>query len=240
MEVIPAIDLMNGLVVRLSKGDLQTATIYSHFGNSLQVAKNWEKEGAKTIHIVDLDAAMNKGSNKEVILDILNEIRVPIQLGGGLRTKKNVQEILNLGIHKAIIGTMAFEKTFDLVNIIQEFGNDRLMVALDYVNHNIMIRGWKINTQLKIEEAIIQFLNLGVTNFLLTAISQNGLLKGPDFALLKKVIKETEALICAAGGISNLNDLVVLKKIGVQKVVVGKALYEKKFTLKEAIRITRD
>ena len=240
MKVIPAIDLMNGLVVRLVSGDSKTAIIYRQFGNPTQVALKWEREGADTIHVIDLDAAKSRGENKTTVANIVREVGIPIQLGGGIRSGKKAEEVFSLGVKKVILGTMAFEKTPELLNLLQEYGKDRVMVALDYLNHRVRIRGWKNATQFTVQEALHKFLDLGVENFLLTSISQDGRLTGPDHTLLNAVASNNRVKIYAAGGITALTDLALLKAVGVTGVIVGRALYEGRFTLKEAIEITKN
>ena len=238
MNVIPAIDLMNGTVVRLMRGDSQTVTRYQQFGTPRQVAEKWEREGAKAIHIVDLDAAKSRGDNTHVVKTIIQSVRIPIQLGGGIRTRKRAEERFNLGVTRIIFGTLAFENPQDLLSLLTEYGTDRVMVALDYLNDQVMIRGWRTTTKFTLQEALTKFITLGVENFLLTSISQDGLLTGPDCITLKTIVDNNQANIYAAGGISSVHDLRLLKDVGVVGVVVGKALYEGKFTLKEAIQIT--
>lgn len=239
MNVIPAIDLMNGLVVRLVSGDSKTAKIYRQFGNPTQVALKWEREGADTIHIIDLDAATSRGDNKTIVANIVHEVGIPVQLGGGIRSGKKAVEVFSLGVKRVIVGTMAFERPPELLNLLQEYGNDRVMVALDYLKDQVMIRGWKNATQFTVKDALHKFLALGVENFLLTSISQDGRLTGPDRTLLNTVTRTNKVKIYAAGGISSLTDLALLKGVGVAGVIVGRALYEGRFTLKEAIEITK-
>jgi phosphoribosylformimino-5-aminoimidazole carboxamide ribotide isomerase len=240
MNVIPAIDLMNGIVVRLMRGDSKAVTRYQQFGTPRQVAEKWERGGAKVIHIVDLDAAKSRGDNTQVVKTIIQGVGIPIQLGGGIRTRQRAEEMFNLGVTRIIFGTLAFEKPQDLLSLLTEYGKDRVMVALDYLNDQVMIRGWRTTTKFTLQEALTKFLTLGVENFLLTSISQDGLLTGPDCITLKTIVDNNRAKIYAAGGISSLHDLMLLKSVGVVGVVVGKALYEGKFTLKEAIQITKN
>jgi phosphoribosylformimino-5-aminoimidazole carboxamide ribotide isomerase len=240
MNVIPAIDLMNGSVVRLMRGDSKAVTRYQQFGTPRQVAEKWEREGAKAIHIVDLDAAKSRGDNTHVVKTIIQGVGIPIQLGGGIRTRQRAEEMFNLGVTRIIFGTLAFEKPQDLLSLLTEYGKDRVMVALDYLNDQVMIRGWWTTTKFTLQEALTKFFSLGVESFLLTSISQDGLLTGPDCFTLKTIVDNNRAKIYAAGGISSLHDLILLKKVGVVGVVVGKALYEGKFTLKEAIQITKN
>jgi phosphoribosylformimino-5-aminoimidazole carboxamide ribotide isomerase len=232
MNVIPAIDLMKGTVVRLMRGDSKAVTRYQQFGTPRQVAEKWEREGAKAIHIVDLDAAKSRGDNTHVVKTIIQGVGIPIQLGGGIRTRKRAEEMFNLGVTRIIFGTLAFEKSQDLLSLLTEYGKDRVMVALDYLNDQVMIRGWGTTTKFTLQEALTKFFSLGVESFLLTSISQD--------VTLKTIVDNNRAKIYAAGGISSLHDLRLLKKVGVVGVVVGKALYEGKFTLKEAIQITEN
>jgi phosphoribosylformimino-5-aminoimidazole carboxamide ribotide isomerase len=240
MNVIPAIDLMNGTVVRLMRGDSKAVTRYQQFGTPRQVAEKWERGGAKVIHIVDLDAAKSRGDNTQVVKTIIQGVGIPIQLGGGIRTKQRAEEMFNLGVTRIIFGTLAFENPQDLLSLLTEYGKDRVMVALDYLNDQVMIRGWRTTTKFTLQEALTKFFSLGVENFLFTSISQDGLLTGPDCSTLKTIVDNNRAKIYAAGGISSLHDLILLKNVGVVGVVVGKALYEGKFTLKEAIQITKN
>ena len=239
MNVIPAIDLMNGAVVRLRRGDSKTVTRYQQFGTPCQVAEKWVQQGAKTIHIIDLDAAKSNGDNTDVIKTVINSVGIPIQLGGGIRSRQQAEEMFDFGVTRIIFGTLAFEKPRDLRSLLTKYGKDRVVVALDYLNEQVMIRGWETTTKFTLQEALSNFLTLGVENFLLTSISKDGLLTGPDSITMRNIVNNNRAKIYAAGGISSLQDLKLLKDVGVVGVVVGKALYEGKFTLKEAIAITK-
>jgi phosphoribosylformimino-5-aminoimidazole carboxamide ribotide isomerase len=239
MNVIPAIDLMNGVVVRLVSGDAQTATIYRQFGNPTEVALKWEREGADTIHIIDLDAAQSSGDNKSIVANIVDAVGIPVQLGGGIRSGKKAEEMFSLGVQKVILGTLAFERSPELLTLLQDYGKDRVMVALDYLHNHVMIRGWKNATPFTVKEALDKFLDLGVDQFLLTSVLQDGRLTGPDHILLNAITRNYRAHIYAAGGISSVTDLARLKGVGVAGVVVGRALYEGRFTLNDAIEITK-
>jgi phosphoribosylformimino-5-aminoimidazole carboxamide ribotide isomerase len=237
MNIIPAIDLMTGGVVRLTKGDSNAITRYPQWGTPRQVAEKWEREGAPALHIVDLDAAKSQGDNTDVVKTILQSVEIPVQLGGGIRTRQQADNMFTLGVTRIVVGTLAFERPKDLRFLLTEYGSDRLMVALDYVNDHVMIRGWKTATSYTLQDALTTFLPLGVDTFLLTSISQDGLLAGPDCRTLKTIVDTNPANIYAAGGISSLQDLQRLSGVGVVGVVVGKALYEGKFTLPEAIHM---
>jgi phosphoribosylformimino-5-aminoimidazole carboxamide ribotide isomerase len=237
MEVIPAIDLMKGKVVRLFQGDAKTVKAYGYLGNPTGIAKKWEKEGAKTLHIIDLDAALNMGSNLEIISKIAAAVDLPIQVGGGIRTLDTAKNLLKTGINRIILGALAVNEPHALMEIREKFSYERVIVALDHRNGRIMVEGWKTPTTLEIEEALKKFIDLQVKTFLITSITKDGTLKGPDFDTLSRACGHPNVNIIAAGGVSTLNDLTVLKRIGVNAVVVGKALYEGMFTLKEAIKV---
>ncbi len=240
MEVIPAIDLMNGKIVRLSRGNPKTAKVYSDFGNPLEIAKKWKNEGAKKLHIIDLDTAFGLGDNIPTITEIARNLSVPIQVGGGIRTMKDVENLLRVGISQVILGALAFREPGVLREIAEKFGENIAVVALDNKEGKIMVEGWKTPTGLDVKEAIRKFVSLSVRAFLVTSIIRDGMLSGPDIKTLKEACKESDAIVIAAGGISNIDDLAILKSIGVEAVVIGKALYEGKFTLKEALEKVRE
>ncbi len=240
MEVIPAIDLMNGKIVRLSRGNPKTAKVYPDFGNPLETAKKWKSEGAKKLHIIDLDAAFGLGDNIPTITEIARNLSMPIQVGGGIRTMKDVENLLRVGISQVILGALAFREPGVLREIAEKFGENIAVVALDNKEGKIMVEGWKTPTGLDVKEAIKKFVSLNVRAFLVTSIIRDGMLSGPDVETLKEACRESDVYIIAAGGISNLDDLAILKSIGVEAVVIGKALYEGKFTLKEALEKVRE
>lgn len=237
MQLIPAIDLMNGKVVRLSRGNPKTAKVYERFGNPLQTAQKWQEEGAKKLHIIDLDAALGFGDNLSVITNIIKKVNLPIQLGGGIRSIKDVECLLKLGIKQVILGALPFKKPDELIQIIKKFGSQIVIVALDNKNGKIMIEGWKTKISTNMFDSFDQFLQLGIDNFLITSIVRDGTLSGPDLELLKEININPKIKIIAAGGISKLEDLINLKKIGIESAVIGKALYENHFSLKEALSI---
>jgi phosphoribosylformimino-5-aminoimidazole carboxamide ribotide isomerase len=239
MEVIPAIDLMKGKVVRLFQGDPMTAKVYDQLGDPVAIAKMWEKDGANTLHIIDLDAALNLGNNFAMISKITEAVNLSIQVGGGIRKLETAENLLEMGISRIILGALAFNEPYTLTKLQKKFGNEHLIVALDHQGGRVMVEGWKTPTKLGIEEALAKFLDLQVKTFLVTSITKDGTLAGPDINTLSKICVYPNVSIIAAGGISSLNDLIVLKQIGVKGVVVGKALYEGVFTLKEAIKIAK-
>ena len=240
MKVIPAIDLMNGKVVRLSRGDPSTAKVYHQWGTPVQVALKWKAEGAERLHIIDLDAAFGIGNNLSVIKEIAEAVALPIQLGGGIRTVETAEKILTAGVRYVILGALAFSEVNAIAKIREKFSIESMIVALDNSNGRVMIEGWKTETGFTMWEALEKFVKLGVTTFLITSIAKDGMLQGPDLEMLSEACTYPGVKVIAAGGIGSLGDLVALEQVGVEGVVVGKALYEGKFTLKEAIRTVKE
>ncbi|MGD0070484.1 MAG: 1-(5-phosphoribosyl)-5-[(5-phosphoribosylamino)methylideneamino]imidazole-4-carboxamide isomerase [Candidatus Bathyarchaeia archaeon] len=235
MQLIPAIDLMSGKIVRLSRGDPKTAKVYDQFGGPVETAKRWRDEGAGKLHIIDLDAAFGTGNNHAVISEIAANIALPIQVGGGIRSFETAAKLFKTGISQVILGALAFSDQSAIGRIQKRFGAESIIVALDNKDGKIMVEGWKTATALSINEALEKFNMLGVKTFLITSIAKDGMLSGPDLETLKQACQSRNAKVIAAGGIGSINDLIALKRIGVEGAVIGKALYEGRFTLKEAI-----
>jgi len=235
LQVIPAIDLMNGKIVRLSRGDPKTAKVYDQFGGPAETANKWKKEGAEKLHLIDLDAAFGFGNNISVIAEIAKNLSLPIQVGGGIRTVEDVEKLLRTGVTQVILGALAFKEPEAINRIEEKFGKNTVIVALDNKEGKIMVDGWKTSTGVGVREAMEKFTALNVRTFLITSIAQDGMLSGPDVKTLKEACRDSGSYVIAAGGIGSLSDLTILKSIGLAAVVVGKALYEGKFTFKEAI-----
>jgi phosphoribosylformimino-5-aminoimidazole carboxamide ribotide isomerase len=232
---MPAIDLLNGHLARLSKGDPSTAKYYEAFRDPIQTAVHWEKEGARSLHVIDLDSAMGTGSNRNIVKQILDEVSIPVQVGGGLRSAKDIVELIRLGASRVLVGTMVLESSEEFGRVLEDIGSKRLAVALDYVDGRIVTQGWKQRTEICLDEALTNLFQIGVRIFLLTDVTRDGLMVGPDLDSLSRCRRISDVQIIAAGGIASLGDLQQLKEIGVDEVVVGKALYEERFTLKEAL-----
>jgi phosphoribosylformimino-5-aminoimidazole carboxamide ribotide isomerase len=236
MQLIPAIDLMNSKIVRLTQGEAQTAKVYEQYGGPVEAAKRWRDEGAGKLHIIDLDAAFGKGNNHQIITEIAKNITLPIQVGGGIRSFEVAEKLFKTGISQVMLGSLAF-RDFSVIPRLQEkFGKESVVVALDNKNGWVMIDGWRTTTDMTLQDALDKFTSLGVQRFLITSITHDGLLSGPDLETLEEAVKCSGAKILAAGGIGSIDDLASLKKIGVEGAVIGKALYEGRFTLKEAIQ----
>ena len=230
MKVIPAIDLMDGRVVRLVKGDPKNKTIYSD--NPVEIAKKWEKAGADSIHIVDLDATLGGGSNLQTIKKIAQQVSIPIHAAGGLRDEKAISDALSFA-DKVVIGTFAFKNRAILPEILTKFGKEKIIVSVDQLKGKIVINGWRQNTGIELIAGIEDFLKIGLNEFLLTSVERDGTLYGPDIDSLTNACKIKNAMIIASGGISDLKDTVAVKKCGAAGVILGKALYERKISIEE-------
>ena len=231
MKVLAAIDIMNGDVVRLTKGDQSTKKVYSN--DPVQVAKKWAKEGADMLHIVDLDAAFgNESSNLSIISEILHSVNIPIQIGGGIRNTEIFEKIAKMGFSKIVVGTMAYRNVNELCLLSKDYG-DKIVISLDEINGKVMIEGWKSSSDYKVEDAINKFNKLGISNFLLTSIIKDGTLSGPDIVTLNSVNTDRKSKIIASGGISSLVDVLRVRSIGCDSVILGKALYEERLDIKK-------
>ena len=237
MQLIPAIDLMDGKIVRLTRGDPKTAKFYAtQFGTPFEAAKRWQDEGAGKLHIIDLDAAFGIGNNHLVIAEVAKTVKLPIQVGGGIRSYETAEKLFQTGITQVILGALAFSDPSSIGKIQKKFGLDSAIVALDNKEGLIMVEGWKTATAMTVDEALEKYIAMGVRRFLITSIAQDGMLNGPDLPTLSQAVQYPNAKIIAAGGIGSIGDLAALKDVGVEGAVIGKALYEGKFTLREAIQ----
>lgn len=230
MKVIPAIDIMENNVVRLVKGDPKNKTIYSD--NPVETAQKWEKAGADILHVVDLDATLGRGSNLHMIKKITEEVSIPVQVAGGLRTEEIIDKVLHFA-SKAVLGTIAFKNEEVLQNISKNFGKDRIIISTDQLQGKIVISGWTENTGVELISGIENFVKLGYSEFLLTSVDRDGTLRGPDLDSLKNACSIRNTKIIASGGISSLQDTINVKKCGASAVILGKALYDGKISIEE-------
>lgn len=231
MIIYPAIDILDGQAVRLLKGDYNKVTVY---GKPKDLSEKWMNSGSSNLHIVDLNGARQSGDNRTSIYDILTSRPTFVQVGGGIRTLSQVDQYLEIGVSQIIIGTMAI-KDPDLLQEIVNIYPDNITVGVDAKNGFVAVEGWEEVSSVDAVSWIKKLEYQGVKRIVYTDISKDGTLTGPNFEMYKKVLKETSIEVIASGGISVLEDLIQLKEIGVHGVVVGKALYENRFTLEEAL-----
>ena len=237
MEVIPAIDLLEGRCVRLYQGDYGRSQTFSE--NPVVVARQWADQGATRLHLVDLDGAKaGHPINTSVIAAIVRAVAVPVQVGGGLRDRQSVIDLLNLGVERVILGTVAVEQPDLVTQLGQEFP-DQIVVGIDARNGKVATRGWLENSQVDAIALAQQMANQGVAAIIYTDIQRDGTLQGPNREALREVAAAVSIPIIASGGISSVRDLLnllALEPLGVCGAIVGQALYTGKISLKEAIR----
>jgi phosphoribosylformimino-5-aminoimidazole carboxamide ribotide isomerase len=238
MEIIPAIDLRNGKCVRLYQGDYQQETVFSD--DPVSVALRWQSEGARRLHIVDLDgAAQGKPVNLETIEDILAAIDIPIQVGGGIRTIETMEQLFSAGIERAIMGTVAVEKPDLVKEACQKFGN-RIIISIDAKDRMVATRGWLQESTMIASELAGKMIELGVMRFIYTDISRDGTLTSPNFEAIADFLSQVRAPVIAAGGISSVHHLTTLAEMGVEGAIIGKAIYTGDVKLNEVFKAIRE
>ena len=238
MLLIPAIDLKNGRCVRLLQGEADAETVYSH--EPAAMARSFEDAGAKRLHLVDLDGAFRgQGTNLDSIHSILKTISIPVQLGGGLRTAENVEQMFELGVSSVIVGTMAVKNPDVLEGLIQRFSREKIFLGIDARNRKVSIEGWQEGTEIDDVEFALRWKKLGIKRVIFTDIARDGMLSGPNLEALSDFARRTGLKIVASGGVSSMADLEQLKTleaVGVDQVISGKAIYEGKLDLKEVFK----
>lgn len=238
LKLIPSIDIFDGKVVRFMKGDPETSVIYNE--DPVNIAKKWVDQGADAIHVVDLDAAIGtKRNNLSIIEKIVGTIEIPIQVGGGIRDFDYASSLFAKGVASIVVGTLAFKYPLTIKRLIKTFGSEKIIVALDYLDETVVVKGWTTSTGILLEDAFIKFQNIGVNLFLMTSVERDGTLKGPDYKTLRKINEKFKIKLIASGGIRSVHDILHLGEIGVFGAIIGKALYEEKFNLKTAVSALR-
>ncbi len=236
MLLIPAVDLKDGKCVRLIQGRADRAKIYS--SEPAKVARRWQKEGARCLHVVDLDGAFSgEAKNLPALKRILEAVTIPIEFGGGVRSLGIIAKLLSLGVDRVILGTATIENKGLVKKAVQRFGPERIVVGIDARGGKVAVRGWKKRTEVTALILARRMKALGVRRFIYTDIARDGMLSGPNLPALKAMVKESGLAVIASGGISTLKDIQKVAALGVEGMIIGKALYEGKFTLREALRI---
>lgn len=236
MLVIPAIDIKSGKVVRLRRGDFKEETIYS--SNPLEIALMWVSLGARLIHIVDLEGALfGELKNISVVEEITEAVSIPIEFGGGVRDIETIVKILKKGVNKVVLGTKACEDEGFIKEALKDF-RDRLVISIDERSGRVATDGWSIISSLKTLDLAKKMEGLGVKSLIYTDISKDGTLSGPNIKRIRTILGSVKIPVVVCGGISSLEDIKKLKQLqprGLSGVIIGKALYEGKINLKEAI-----
>lgn len=237
MKIIPAIDIINGNVVRLSKGEFQSVVEYEM--SPVEQSKIYYSHGFEWLHMVDLSGSKEgKIFTKKIIEDIKSSTNLKLEFGGGIRSKKSVLELLNIGVDGVIIGSLSITDKNEFESILSEVDPSKVIIAADVQDYLIRIKGWTENSHVHLFEHIEYCSDHGVNNFLCTDINVDGMLTGPNYALYEEILKKfPEIKLTASGGISSLNDILTLRKLSLRGVVVGKAIYENKINLKDLSKI---
>ena len=231
MMVISAIDLLDGKVVRLVKGDPDNKTIYSD--DPVKVAERWAAEGAEMLHVVDLDAALQTGTNnRKMIYKIAASIQIPVQAAGGIRSVEIINEMLK-NVNKIVLGTIAFQDPALIGKMIKK-KKERIVLAVDYRGGTVVVNGWKEKTNFSIQNAIYDFQAVGISEFLLTSVEKDGTLSGPDFSSLRHASAFPGIKIIASGGVSSLEDILRARTAGCSSIILGKALYDRRISIAHA------
>jgi len=235
LELLPAVDVAGGQAVRLVQGAAGTETSY---GDPVDAAMAWQDAGAEWIHLVDLDAAFGRGSNGPQLADLIGQLKVRVELSGGIRDDKSLATALATGCTRVVIGTAALENQDWVAGVIAEHG-DRIAVGLDVRGTRLAARGWTTDGG-ELDDALDRLETAGCRRYVVTDIEKDGMLRGPNLGLLRRVCARTDQPVVASGGVSSLADLRAiagLVPVGVEGVIVGKALYAGAFTLPEALTV---
>ncbi|APS39535.1 1-(5-phosphoribosyl)-5-[(5-phosphoribosylamino)methylideneamino] imidazole-4-carboxamide isomerase [Salegentibacter agarivorans] len=237
MRIIPAIDIIEGKCVRLSKGDYNTKKIYNE--NPLEVAKNFEAHGIQYLHLVDLDGAKSKNIvNHKVLEEIVSKTSLKVDFGGGLKTDKDLQIAFECGAHQITGGSIAVKDPDIFKSWIQKFGSDKIILGADANNEKIAVSGWQEESNKELIPFIQEYQEEGINYVICTDISKDGMLEGPSFELYRRILEETSSedkklKLIASGGISTFSELPELAELGCEGTIIGKAIYEGRIQMKE-------
>jgi phosphoribosylformimino-5-aminoimidazole carboxamide ribotide isomerase len=239
MQIIPAIDLKDGRCVRLRQGERNTASYYGD--DPFVTAQHFAASGAAIIHVVDLDGAFSGTSTNRLVVErIVKESGVAVQVGGGIRSEQDVEELIDSGVLRVILGTLAAESPATVSRLVDRFGS-KICVGIDARDGVVMKQGWEANTNLRALEFALAIAKSGVERIIYTDIKRDGMLTGPNIEQTVALARATGLRVTASGGVSSLTDIEMLrdsKEPRVDSVIVGKALYESRFTLEEALQLT--
>jgi len=240
MIILPAIDLRHGKVVRLLKGDFNQETQYSD--HPVEIAKKWANQGAKMLHVVDLDGALEgKPSNLSIIKDIASAVDIPIEVGGGIRNLDDISAVLDSKVKRVILSTTACENQELLKKAVESFG-EAIAVGIDAENGIVKTRGWIQSTKIDAITLTLELQEIGIKRVIYTNIEADGTLLGVKFDKVKEFIEKTDVLVTASGGVSTIEDIKQLKTLnheGLEAAIIGKALYDNRLNLNEAIEAAK-
>ena len=232
MRIIPAIDIIDGKCVRLTKGDYTTKKIYNE--NPLEIAKSFEDNGIQFLHVVDLDGAKsNRIVNYKILEKLASKTTLAIDFGGGLKSEKDVEIAFESGAKQITGGSVAAKNRSEFVGWINRYGAEKVILGADCKDRKIATDGWLEESDTDVIEFIQSYEQNGIRDVISTDISKDGMLEGPSINLYKDILNQTQVKLIASGGVSNINDLCRLREIGCSGVIIGKAIYEGRITMKE-------
>lgn len=234
MLVIPAVDIQSGRAVRLYEGDPNQETV--HYENPVEAALHWQKQGARMLHLVDLDAATGRGNNRAVLREVAASIDIPFEVGGGIRSLGVAREILALGASRVVVGTIAVKAPEVLGQMLHDFGPERVVVSLDARGLEVVVSGWAEGTRLMVQELGPRVWEMGVRTLIYTDVRRDGTLAGLDLEVVRVVRAAWPGFLIAGGGIASDADLQGLQALGVEGAITGKALYEGRINLSSWIK----
>lgn len=236
MQLYPAIDMKGGKCVRLTQGLFDNVKVYSDTPESM--AKLWADKGGTFLHLVDLDGALKGHSvNEEQIRRIVETVSIPTEIGGGIRSEEAVKNMLSLGVSRVIIGTKAVEQPEFMKNMVEKFGAEKIVAGIDAKDGMVAIQGWEKVSNISALELCMKMKDYGIRHIIYTDISKDGMLCGPNVAMTKELTDATGLDIIASGGVSGMEDLKNLYEAGIKGAIIGKALYENRIDLTEAVRM---
>lgn len=236
MRIIPAIDIIDGKCVRLTKGDYATKKIYNE--NPVEVAKEFAANGIKYLHLVDLDGAKsNQIVNYKILENIVKETELLVDFGGGLKSDNDLKIAFESGANQITGGSIAVKNENLFSSWIDTYGANKIILGADCINEKIAISGWLENSELNVFDFIKKYQSKGIKSVICTDISKDGMLEGPSFELYKKLLSGNGINLIASGGVTSVDDLIKLKEIGCEGAIVGKAIYEGNITLKELSKL---
>lgn len=240
MIIYPAIDIKEGNVVRLLQGKFDEVTEYGT--DPMSMAEHWKAQGAEWLHLVDLDGALEGTmKNKEIIIQIAQSIGIPVQTGGGIRDEQTIEKLIEGGLSRVILGTRVLKDRSFLKQILAQW-SDKIAISVDCNNGMVAQHGWTTTSDVRATDFIQDLESLGVSCVIYTDIARDGMLGGPNYESLEEILSKTKIPIIASGGIASIEDIRKLKKLeskGVMGAITGKAIYEEKLNLKEALKIAK-
>lgn len=232
MKIIPAIDIIDGKCVRLSKGDYTTKKIYNE--NPVEVAKEFENFGIRYLHLVDLDGAKSKHIvNRKVLEDIAGATSLHIDFGGGLKTQEDIETAFSSGAQQITLGSIAVQNPEFCFGMIEKYGTEKIILGADCDNRKIKTSGWQEESDKDIIDFILQYQKKGIQHVICTDIAKDGMLEGPSTGLYIEILYKTGIQLTASGGISGIKDVYKMKDIGCSGTIIGKAIYEGKISLQQ-------